>query len=349
MRKIKVFLGAYINVTNAQNLNCYALAKCLDKEKFDIYTLKLYSGNLPIPQISGVSIFNCFYPHKISKYLGYLWGIIRCDVAYLPKGEASRWCVFWLKVLKKKSFITIEVNLSEGSDTKMYRGFSKAYAITQYVREHSIKLLNLYSEKKILYLGVETEVFSMPKVNNYILTDVVFIGYSMIRKGIFEYLALTQIYPRLMFHIVGEPNEIEKRKISAVVSNYKFNKNIKFHGLLDHQALAILLKKCNLHVFPSRKIESWGKVTMETAAAGVPSIIYSDYGAKEWITHGHDGFIVNDFYDIVNTIKMLIVKPDLLYEVSRNAIKLAEKFSWHSVIKDWENEIIMLAQGREYV
>ena len=34
-KKIKVFLGGYVNCTNAQNLNCRALAKYLDKDKFE--------------------------------------------------------------------------------------------------------------------------------------------------------------------------------------------------------------------------------------------------------------------------------------------------------------------------
>ncbi len=34
-KKIKVFLGGYVNFTNAQNLNCRALAKYLNKDKFE--------------------------------------------------------------------------------------------------------------------------------------------------------------------------------------------------------------------------------------------------------------------------------------------------------------------------
>ncbi|MCF6173219.1 MAG: hypothetical protein L3J44_05485, partial [Campylobacteraceae bacterium] len=63
MKKIKVFLGAYINSTNAQNLNCLALAKHLDKTKFDVYTLELYSGNLQIEPMESVITFKVFYPH----------------------------------------------------------------------------------------------------------------------------------------------------------------------------------------------------------------------------------------------------------------------------------------------
>ena len=44
MRKKKIFLGAYLNYTNAQNLNCLALAKYLDKEKFEVYALTTHFG-----------------------------------------------------------------------------------------------------------------------------------------------------------------------------------------------------------------------------------------------------------------------------------------------------------------
>ena len=40
-KKIKIFLGAYLNYVNAQNLNCLAIAKYLDSDKYDIYALKI--------------------------------------------------------------------------------------------------------------------------------------------------------------------------------------------------------------------------------------------------------------------------------------------------------------------
>ena len=39
MGKIKVFLGGYINYTNAQNINCRGVAEHLDKNNF--------SGEIP--------------------------------------------------------------------------------------------------------------------------------------------------------------------------------------------------------------------------------------------------------------------------------------------------------------
>ena len=65
MSKIKIFLGGYINYTNAQNLNCRDVARFLDKDKFDVFILSLYSGNLSKIDINGVRVFNCFYPYRI--------------------------------------------------------------------------------------------------------------------------------------------------------------------------------------------------------------------------------------------------------------------------------------------
>ena len=39
-KKCKIFLGAFINNSNAQNLNCLTLAKYLDKDKLDSYDFK---------------------------------------------------------------------------------------------------------------------------------------------------------------------------------------------------------------------------------------------------------------------------------------------------------------------
>ena len=39
MKKIKIFLGAYVNFPNAQNINCDNIAKYIDKEKFDVHVM----------------------------------------------------------------------------------------------------------------------------------------------------------------------------------------------------------------------------------------------------------------------------------------------------------------------
>ena len=100
--RVKLFIGAYINSTNAQNLNCLALAKYLDKSKFNITTLSLYSS--PSISIDNVHVFRCIWPHRIFVYWAYFWNILKADVVYLPKAELLGFSTFLCQLFGKKVF-----------------------------------------------------------------------------------------------------------------------------------------------------------------------------------------------------------------------------------------------------
>lgn len=348
MKKIKVFLGAYINSTNAQNLNCLALAKNLDKEKFEIYTLEIKSGNLNNGEIKSVNIFRCFYPQRISKYIGYFWGIWKSDVVYLPKIELLKWNQFWLKIFGRKNFSTIEsildneaitnLALSAGNRKKVvnhYKAFENLYSITTFMNQYNRQNHDLISQERILHLGTDISTFLNENKNTETLENILLIGNDLIRKGIYDYFELAKSFPEVKFHIVGTGNgkisvdeEIEKMSL----------KNIIYHGGLTHSELVDLLKRIDLHILPSHS-EGFPKVTLETAASGVPSIVYSDYGAQEWITHALNGFVADNLSDIKMTIQKLLDHPDLLRSNSHNAITMAKKFDWKVLVKEWEQTI----------
>ena len=126
-KKIKVFLGGYVNCTNAQNLNCRALAKYLDKDKFECAVMLFPNGNLPVDSdLDGVKLFSCRHPIRYWHYITFLCGIMWCDVAYLPKGEIWKFCSKCLKLFRKKSFITVEgvifgTNLEKSNSSFRFR------------------------------------------------------------------------------------------------------------------------------------------------------------------------------------------------------------------------------------
>lgn len=345
-KKIKVFLGGYINSINAQNLNCLAIAQYIDKSKFDVGMLKLYSISQPIFAIE-TKVFKIRYPQKIWRYLAYFRGILWSDIAYLPKGEIYRYCKFLLKVLRRKSFITVEGVISGTNLEKMltfcktednirdyYHYTTKTYAITEYMAKKNKELLNIKSDG-VLYLGIDLNQFNARIHSKNKLTDIVFIGNNMRYKGIEDIYSLANLFPDLTFHIVGggmgydAPTEIRERGLQNVV----------YHGLMTHSQLSELLMGMDLQIFPSRS-EGFPKVTLETAAAGVPSIVYSDYGASEWITSGKDGYVVNTFEEIIDIIKDLQSHPEKLPILSKNAELMAKRFDWKVLIKSWEKAII---------
>ena len=83
MRK-KIFLGAYINVINAQNINCKSIAAHLDKDKYEVKTLILGNDNIPnIPDLRYISVSTFLY--KLSNSLAFLRGTLWADIIYIPK------------------------------------------------------------------------------------------------------------------------------------------------------------------------------------------------------------------------------------------------------------------------
>ena len=348
-KKIKLFIGAYINQTNAQNLNARLLASHLDSSKIEVVALSLYSGNLSIPK--NIKTIKCFWPHVLSKYAAYLFGIIKCDVAYLPKGECSSWLIFLIKILNKKTFTTIEgiydkKNLekaisffgSKNSLLKWHSAQDENYSITAFLAKFNEKKIGLKSESKPLYLGVDGDLFEFSLKTK--LSDVIMIGYNLKNKGIEDYLALADSFKDLNFHVVGDIDDYDLSK-QIRVSKVK---NIVMHGRLDHEALNQLLKKIDLHIFPSRS-EGFPKVILETASSGVPSLIYADYGASEWMKTNYDGIIVENIDEMKLAIKNLISSKELISSLSKNARKLALDFDWKIRIKDWESVILTLAKS----
>jgi glycosyltransferase involved in cell wall biosynthesis len=351
MTKIKVFLGGFINYANAQNLNCRALAEHLDTIKFEIYTLNLEGGQLPrVKKDYGINVFHCFKPVRISIYIGFLWGIWNCDVAYLPKGELWRFNRFMLKLLRKKSFSTLEGILDDTAINnaisslgtvenyiKSRSYFDKQYSITNYMKNYNYEKIALKTEDKILYLGVDSDFFKM-NATKKTLDNVLMIGNDLVRKGVYDYLEIAGNFPEITFFLAGSGNG--KIDMDLEIKNRNLN-NVIYQGLVTSDQLIALLKDTALHILPSRS-EGFPKVTLETAAAGVPSIVYADYGAEEWITNGVNGWVVKNVDEMISIFNDLKNNPEKLSSVSQEAIKLAVSFDWKVRVKDWEEVITQL-------
>ena len=108
--------------------------------------------------------------------------------------------------------------------------------------------------------------------------------------------------------------------------------NVIFHGTLNHKELNSLFEKIDLHVLPSRS-EGFPKVILECASAGVPSLVFSDYGANDWLKAG---FVVNTIEEMENKISYLINYPEKLSIESQKCITFSQEYDWKKIIKKWE-------------
>jgi len=354
-RKIRIFFGAYVNTTQAQALNCRALARHLDKDKFIVGARTVYSGDLPIERLPGIKLWHVRYPAKIWSRVAYFLGLLWCDVVYMP--ACSGWHWMWiLRLLHKKAFSTVEgafisTNMTKALALKDIAGDKRrllwslecagnTYSITEAMKAVNERELGLKTKEKVLYLGVDTEGFQND-VKRERLTDVAIIGSNLFYKGLNDFFDLAKRFPPLTFHVIGsgmgkvDPKvEVEKLGLKTVVC----------HGSLSHTELAEVLKGIQLHIFPSRA-EGFPKVTLETAAAGVPSLVYDDYGASEWIAHGESGFVVKTLDEMAGVVHRLVSEPALLQKVSDGARAMAKRFDWKLLVKDWEREIENIYYG----
>ena len=336
--KKKLFLGAYVNYTNAQNINCLSIAKHIDKKKFTVRILAL--SNIKTQKIKDVQIVKVSN-NKFSIFFAFLFNLIWADVAYLPKHQGTP--VLALKLAKIFSnvqlFTTIEGNMCDqsrrnmidsfGSIGRMKKYFSlfpNIFGITLHIIQNANCGVSIF--KSPLYLGVERDVFKDTVVRSK-LNNIVFIGSLKKTKGIKEFLEISALFPELFFHIIGDGpyfNEIEMKK------------NIILHGKLDHIQISQLLKSMDLHFLPS-KSEGFPKVILETACASIPSLVYSDYGAAEWISNNDNGFIINSKKDLICKIKKISTNRKLLEKNSKGAYLLSKDFDWVTRINAWESVI----------
>lgn len=355
MRKIKVFLGAYVNNTQAQCLNCRALAKWLDRDKFTIAARTVYSGDLGIEELhpdKGLKLFQVRYPARIWSWVQFVHGLLWCDVAYLPSPERWKLASLILKLTGKKGFKTIEAafigtNLEKAvamegdkgcvAQSLTYTG--NTYSITKWMRPVNERILGIMTKPTVLYLGVDSEIFHNNVPRNE-LTDVAIIGSNLFYKGITDFFELARRFPQVKFHVIGSgmgkvspADEISRLGLANCVAE----------GTLTHSQLSEKLKTIQLHVFPSRA-EGFPKVTLETAAAGVPSVVYDDYGADEWITTGKDGFVVKTLDEMASVIQDILDHPEKLQSLADNARALAARFDWKVRVKVWEDEIVKITQ-----
>lgn len=363
-RRIKVFLGAYVNSINAQNINCRALSEHMDKEQFEIWTMLTWYGSAKdFKRTQGVHYLydtpaaflqKLHIPYWLFAWMAYAIGLIRSNVAFLPKGEYIYMCRTLGKLFHCKIFTTIEGLISGTNLEKQLRtkygldGYNvyqpNVYGITRAICEQMSRDHSIPTQKKVLYLGVKSSCFTNDRVQDgKALRNVVFIGNNIQYKGIEDFLKVAEVTPEVNFHCVGG-NQMRDGLLENYIQQHGL-KNVTCHGLLDHTQMAALLQTMDLMFFPSRS-EGFPKVMLETACAGVPTLCYGDYGADEWITTGKDGFVVNTFDEARAVIHNLYEHPEQLVKLSKNAIELGKRFDWSVLVKEWEDEIIRLANEK---
>ena len=102
------------------------------------------------------------------------------------------------------------------------------FGITQYIIDNASCGVKL--ENKVLYLGVETNIFSQKLRKK--LKNIVFVGSLKKRKRVDEFLQLAEQFPGINFNIIGDGIDRQLLKIKAA-------KNVTFFGHLNPDSFCL--------------------------------------------------------------------------------------------------------------
>ena len=202
------------------------------------------------------------------------------------------------------------------------------------MRNYHLNRLGLEGDKKVLPLLVDTKFFYSPNKVTKGITDVLFIGNDMKRKGIEDYLSLAKENQQTTFHVVGKDS-------LKIFDKSHSSGNVVYHGMLNHNQIRELIQKVQLYILPSRS-EGFPRTIIEVAAAKVPTLTYSDYGARDWIASGDDGFVCDSLEEMNAELSELLLNPEQAINMQNNAYKLSKAHDTEVVIKQYESVILEL-------
>jgi glycosyltransferase involved in cell wall biosynthesis len=139
-----------------------------------------------------------------------------------------------------------------------------------------------------------------------------------------------QQVPDLEWQIIGDGPLLEKFKRQTKSQPY-----ITWLGLVDHQKLRNYYQQAMVVVMTSNN-ESFGKVFLEGAMAGLPAVATNTVGAQEIIDNGVSGYIVSigDAPAVAERISYLLKTPAAAAQMGQAAYRtVTEKFGWQKNIE----------------
>jgi glycosyltransferase involved in cell wall biosynthesis len=110
-----------------------------------------------------------------------------------------------------------------------------------------------------------------------------------------------------------------------------------FAGMLTHDALAAYYASADLFLFPSQT-ETFGNVTVEALASGLPVLAFDCAAATDWVKQGINGWLVPESQPeaYVTTALRVATTPGLLTEVAQTTRAQVSQLDWNQISEQVE-------------
>ncbi|MBE3091657.1 MAG: glycosyltransferase, partial [Candidatus Atribacteria bacterium] len=125
--------------------------------------------------------------------------------------------------------------------------------------------------------------------------------------------------------IVGNGSAMDELK--QLARTLKVEEDVIFAGAVSYEEIQHYYKMAYVFTIASTT-ETFGMVTIEALASGVPVLAVKAPGAVDILTDGLDGLLVdNDTEKFANALEKIIREPELREKLSQGALKTSEKYS----------------------
>lgn len=338
-RKMKLLLAAYIDCVNAQDINCYNIAKYINKEKFEVHAFS-YQKTCDIPGVIVHTVSHNSLLRNVKKIT--VMAINRFDIYYLPKRE--RIDLLFAKYFKRNTTSSVEIQTvynNEKSKEFYTKSIRNYFCISKYLNEMNIK--NWRKSVPVLYLGIEntTEI----KNHKTQIKKIVYIGSVIERKRPDLFVELAERFRTVEFIMIGDgpllpqiKNDVSERKI----------KNINFLGKLTNKNVIEKLREYDLLVITST-YEGLPKVVLEAASQAVPTVYVDQNYRIDYIENGITGFGCKTIEEVKERIDELINDNKKYMEMSYESYEMSKKYAWDVLIKDYESFFCSTVYGKTII
>jgi len=220
------------------------------------------------------------------------------------------------------------------------RKYKKIIAVSEGVKNELIRYYRLPNEDIVVIPnGVDLEEFKPDLEKRRKMREkhgieenemvLMFSGYEFKRKGL-EYIirALPDVKEYVKLLVVGKDNQNPYKELASKLGVLD---KIIFAGFVPD--ISEYYAASDIFVFPTA-YEAFSLATLEAVASGLPILATKVNGTEELIKEGYNGFFIKrEPKDIAEKINISVEDENLRKQMSRNARKTAEKYSWDEVAK----------------
>ena len=307
---------------------------------------------MPIPRYPELKLG---LPSK--KTLVKTWTSRRPDVVHIATEGPLGWSALQAaKVLKLP--VTSDFRTNFQSYSKHYgvgwlrkpivaylRKFHNATACTMVPTKELQRTLidNGFINLKVVSRGVDTKLFNMLKRDNGLRKSwganenskvMISVGRMAPEKNLEQVLkcfdALRFMGTQLKLVMVGDGPLREQFQLRYP--------DIIFPGMLSQADLAVYYASSDLFVFPSQT-ETFGNVTLEALASGIPVLAFDCAAARDWVQQGVNGWLVPENYPtgFAEQAMAIFKTPNLLEQVTASTRQQVVHLDWDQIAEQVES------------